>query len=339
MRQIERLEKERAKATGEIDLLTRRSKQPRIRVPEAGAQRPHGRRGGRAHVGIGERVLLDGVELRDRARRARRTRRPERLGKDDAAPDHARAARAAGRLGAPRTRRHPGVLLAAGDGARHARLGAAVRAARDRPAATRCAEPARPLPLLRLGGAREAGGRALRRRAPPAGARARRRLGRELPRRRRADEPPRPREPRGARSRARGVPRNHPARVARPRAARRGRAADARDRGPAAQLVRRRLGGVRARCARRARPSRRRRPSRSRPKPQASRACRSGRRRRSSSASRQRSRSARARSPIWSAGSRRTGTTSRCWPRTAARATTCRHCCSGGKPLFERAQT
>ena len=48
---------------------------------------------------------------------------------------------------------------------------------------------------------------ALGRRAPPARAGADRRLRRELPRARRADEPPRPREPRGARGRARGVSR------------------------------------------------------------------------------------------------------------------------------------
>ena len=79
--------------------------------------------------------------------------------------------------------------------------------------------------------AREARRRALGRRAAAARARARRRLGRELPRPRRADEPPRPREPRGARGRARGVPGHGPARLARPRPARRGRRADRRDRG------------------------------------------------------------------------------------------------------------
>jgi hypothetical protein len=63
-----------------------------------------------------------------------------------------------------------------------------------------------PLPLLRLGRAGEVGRRALRRRAAPARARARRRLGRELPRPRRADEPSRSRVARGARSRARGFP-------------------------------------------------------------------------------------------------------------------------------------
>ena len=49
----------------------------------------------------------------------------------------------------------------------------------------------------------------------------------------RADEPSRPREPRGARGGARGVSGLDPARLARPRAARRGGRADGRDRGPA----------------------------------------------------------------------------------------------------------
>ena len=104
------------------------------------------------------------------------------------------------------------------------------------------AEPARPVPLLRLGRAREGGLGAVGRRAAPARARGDRRVGRELPRARRADEPSRPREPRGARSGARGVPRHGAARVARPRAARRRRRADARDRGRRAALLRRRLG-------------------------------------------------------------------------------------------------
>ena len=67
---------------------------------------------------------------------------------------------------------------------------------------------AREVPLLRLGRAREGGQGALGRRAAAARARDRRRLGRELPRARRADEPPRPREQRGARGGARGVPRH-----------------------------------------------------------------------------------------------------------------------------------
>ena len=90
---------------------------------------------------------------------------------------------------------------------------------------------ARPLPLLRLGRAREAGVGAVGRRAAAARARGDGRVGRELPRARRADEPSRPRQPRGARGGAGGVPRNGAARVARPRAARRRGGADARDRG------------------------------------------------------------------------------------------------------------
>jgi ATP-binding cassette, subfamily F, member 3 len=63
MRQIERLEKERSKATGEIDLLTRKSKR-------LGFEFLKPARSGRTvveaeglHVGIGERVLLDGVSF------------------------------------------------------------------------------------------------------------------------------------------------------------------------------------------------------------------------------------------------------------------------------------
>ena len=66
---------------------------------------------------------------------------------------------------------------------------------------------------------------ALGRRAAAARAGARRRERRELPRARRADQPPRPREPRGAGSCARGVPGDGAARLPRPGAA-------GRDRGP-----------------------------------------------------------------------------------------------------------
>ena len=114
---------------------------------------------------------------------------------------------------------------------------------RDRAPATAGAEPPRPVPLLRLGDAREAGHGALGRRAATSRARARRRLGREPARARRADEPPRPREPRGARGGARGVPRDGAARLARPRRPRCRPRPHRRRRGPRAPLVRRRLGG------------------------------------------------------------------------------------------------
>ena len=86
----------------------------------------------------------------------------------------------------------------------------------------------------------------VRRRAASPRARGRRRLGRELPRPRRADEPPRPGEPRGARGRAACLPRDRPARLARPRAPRRGRRTDPGDRGPAPGELRGRLGRLRA---------------------------------------------------------------------------------------------
>ena len=146
-----------------------------------------------------------------------------------------------------RARRPGRLLLPAGDGARRARLGPPVRTVDDRSLAARCAESARPLPLLRLGRAREAGRRALGRRAAAARARRDRGLRRELPRPRRAHEPPRSREPRGARGGARRISRDGAARLARPRAARRDRRADAGDRGRRAARLRRRLGRAPAR--------------------------------------------------------------------------------------------
>ena len=117
-----------------------------------------------------------------------------------------------------RLRRHPCVLLAAGNRARRARQRARLRAARNGSAAAAGPDAPRPLPLLRLGDARAAGDGAFRWGAPAPVTRAARRLRGELPRARRADEPPRPREPRGARGGARGVPRNRAARLPRPRA-------------------------------------------------------------------------------------------------------------------------
>src|SRR5262249_24808007 len=71
-----------------------------------------------------------------------------------------------------RPRRPDRLLLTAGDGARHARLGSPVRPGPDRPRASRRPEPPRPLPLLRLGRAREGRLRPFRRRAPASGARS-----------------------------------------------------------------------------------------------------------------------------------------------------------------------
>ena len=124
---------------------------------------------------------------------------------------------------------------------RRDRHGAGGRAAGDETDAEQGACAARPVPLLRRGGG-EADRRPLGRRAPAPVARDPRALGRERADPRRADEPPRRREPRGARGGARGLPRLGAARLARPRAARRRRLAHGRGRGRHAAQLRRRLG-------------------------------------------------------------------------------------------------
>ena len=200
-------------------------------VVEARADRPR----------RGRQAAARGHGARARARRARRADRPERLGEDHAA----RGARARPRRPF-RPRRRAGVLLAARRRAGRARQRARVRDGRDRAAAAAGSGAPRPLPLLRLGRPREEGRLAFGRRAAAARARADRRLRRELPRPRRADEPPRSGEPRGARGGARGVSRHDPARLARPGGARRRRRANRRDRRRATALLPGRLGRLRA---------------------------------------------------------------------------------------------
>ena len=162
-------------------------------------------------------VEAEGLERRDRRPRAAATTRRSRSSAASTSRSSGRTAparrRCSRRLVDARRGRHPHrarrrgrLLLAAGDGARHARLRAPVRADDDRALAAGRAEPARQVPLLRLGRAREGGRRAVGRRAAAARARGDGRVRRELPRARRADEPPRPREPRGARGGARRVP-------------------------------------------------------------------------------------------------------------------------------------
>jgi ATP-binding cassette, subfamily F, member 3 len=63
MRQIERLEKERAKATGEVDLLTRRSKRLGFEFLKPARSGRTVVEASELHVGIGERVLLDGASF------------------------------------------------------------------------------------------------------------------------------------------------------------------------------------------------------------------------------------------------------------------------------------
>ena len=100
--------------------------------------------------------------------------------------------------------------------------------------------PARPVPVLRRG-RREAAGRPLRWRAPAAVAGHPRALGGQRAHPRRADQPPRPREPRGAGGGAVPVPRLAAARLPRPGAAGRGRLADRRPGGPRPAQLRGRL--------------------------------------------------------------------------------------------------
>ena len=168
------------------------------------------------------------------------------------------------------------------------------------------------------------------------GARARRRLRRELPRPRRADQPPRPREPRGARGRARGLPGHGAARLARPGRARRGRRAD-RCRGR--QRLRSYAGGwadyVRIRAVEDApRAGRRASARRSR-----GRSGRSRRARASWSRSRRRSRHASSSWPSSSGSSPTTGATPTPSPRTSSRATTCRRCSRAGSSSSRRHST
>src|SRR6266511_2269122 len=171
--------------------------------------------------------------------------RAELSRQDDAARD---AARPPGgrRWTAPlRTRRRARLLLAARDRARRDAVGVGLHTERDRPPTAPGPEPARPFPLLRLGDARASCLRALRRGAPAARARARRRVGRKPPAPRRADEPPRSREPRGARGGPRRVSGHRAARLARSSAARRDRRPDACDRGRYSPRLRGRLGRIR----------------------------------------------------------------------------------------------
>jgi len=91
--QIGRLEKERQNASAEGRASVETPALARLRVPEAAAQRADGwskRTGSRCN--IGERVLLARRVVCDRAGRACRARRPERLRQDDAPRDAARTA-------------------------------------------------------------------------------------------------------------------------------------------------------------------------------------------------------------------------------------------------------
>ncbi len=102
------------------------------------------------------------------------------------------------------------------------------------------AQHPRPLPV-HAGDGRAPRRGALRRRAPPARARGAVRLGPQPAGARRAHEPPRRREPRGARGRARRLRRHDPPDLARSRADRRGRDPHGEHRGAARRAATRRL--------------------------------------------------------------------------------------------------
>ena len=180
----------------------------RLRVQAAGALRPRRvRDGGRASCGSatatllrdaelwlerGEHVSLVGPNGSGKTTLISALDRPARARRRQAAARPQRQARRCS-PSTPRSSARPRTVLEAAQRATGAHAEQGARAAR-------------PVPVLRRGG-REAGRRALRRRAPAAVAGDPRPLRRQRPDPRRADQPPRPREPRGARGGAPGASR------------------------------------------------------------------------------------------------------------------------------------
>ena len=219
----------------------------RVRLQAARALRP-GRVRGRGRAAEDRRPdAAAGRRAVARTRRARVAGRRQRLRQDDPDLRPDRRPRVRRRQAAPRPQRQARAARPAHR--RHVRHGLGGRGlpARDGADPEQRAIPARPVPVQRRGG-REAARRALRRRAPAALAGDPRALRRQRPDPRRADEPSRRREPRGAGGRAAGLPGRAAADLPRPCAAGRRRLAHRRDRGPDAALLRRRLARVRARA-------------------------------------------------------------------------------------------
>ena len=275
--EIERLEKFverfRAKATKakqaqsrvkRLDKIERIERDPRDReglkfqfkAPERSGRVVFEMTGGRVEVGAdpGARSARRRRDLA-RARRARVARRPQRRRQDDA-DRHARGRAAAGRGQAvDRPQREDRPPLPARRRARHGAGGPGSHGGRGRrgahrPDAAEGARAARALPVQRRGRP-EAARRAERRRAPAPVAGDPRRIGRQRPHPRRADEPPRHREPRGARGRAAVLRGRAAARLARSRAAGGGRHADGRGRRTARCAPTRAAGRSTCACARR----------------------------------------------------------------------------------------
>ena len=167
-------------------------------------------------VSVAGRELVHDATLPHRARPAGGADRAQRRRQDHAPGDAAGPPAGGARPRQARPRRDARLLLTAVAGAAGAGAAGGRRRARheaDRAAGT---DAAGSLPVLRRPG-REAGQRALRRRAAAAGAGPDRGLGRQPAGAGRAHQPPRHREPRGARGRPRQLPRHDPVRVPRPR--------------------------------------------------------------------------------------------------------------------------
>ncbi len=264
---IGRLEKERGAATAEVALLTRRTRSlgfDFLKPPRSGRTVIEVKGLG---VQAGDKPLLaDATFALERGEHVALVG-PNGSGKTTLLETMLERREATAGIGEDRPRRRHGVLLPARDRAGREPDRARDDAERDRPQPPRGAEPARQVPVQRLGDARAARRRAVRRRAATAGAGARGRIRSELPRPRRADEPPRSREPRGARGGARRVSRHGADRLARPGAARRRRPPHARRGGPRDQRPTRAAGPTTPRPA----PTGSR-PSPAEPKPKAEKA-------------------------------------------------------------------
>ena len=213
----------------------------RLRFPPAPAHRPSRARG-RRHLTLRRRQApARRRHHRDRARREGRARRAEREREDHAARGDPGARRTGRRHDCAGPRRRPAYF------SQHTqelpRQGSVLDATTAETGLTR--PQAQTLLGRFLFSGWETHGRtvtALSGGATTARARAPRGFWRELPRPRRADEPPRPREPGGPRSRTRGVSGDGADRLPRPRSSGCGPRPHRRHRGRHVALVRRRLG-------------------------------------------------------------------------------------------------
>ena len=243
----------RAKRLEKIERISRDPagrRRARVRVQAARAQRARRVRArGRRDRGR-RQAAADRRRAVARARRARLDRRRQRDRQDDADRDARRPAGARARQAADRPQRQARLSLTARRGAGPARWQAAAPVLEATQHATGLT-PGKARALL--GGFLFSGEDAEKpldglsgRRAAPAVARDPCPLGRQRPDPRRADQPPRSREPRGARGGAARVRGLAAARLARSRVAGRDRDADDRARGRDAAQLRRRLARVRA---------------------------------------------------------------------------------------------